>query len=554
MYTVVRAFMNDSLTLHCCCHFRSRKECVCKQPLTNSTTLPCEHEVCRQCWLDIVDRQRICPECRKPFPEDWKFEARLSTNPKEEKFMLFRKRCNAFMMAVVSRLVFGGPGQEAPADDVVCHLMGYVLATAQPSDGDDMDGVAAGRTREFGFLRAGLLDTNPVFRSFLLQQLLRSTEAETAAKHLTLWLNQSRDLLPEHGDQVNLAVVVVQCFEDVVFSRRSAVWKWDKNIRCEDALRSMRKFVEQLDEADKAGRRTEFLQELHSFELLESIASLRVGLALIADIFVDFLTRQHRPNFFKEIFRMCKEICRRFQWPRYYLIRQLCRRYGTDIMSNIQRHTEMAPLFSAELCEEHQENLVDVFVTYGEPYCVVRRTVMEYMLGDEACLSSSQRQKLGEAAAAPHAVALALLMYLYQMRNLREDCSLIARKWQHIRDTAEIVLSSEEHDGSCAVTGLRLLCTQLEEPLLSCVGLEALSGCAPVAHGVRLLYLHWRLVLECSDGHVALLAPMLELARDPASMAKCFLPGMPQDELFAMRKNLRESRVAGDNLTLYCEY
>ena len=523
--------------------------CFCEQPLIRSTTLPCGHEICGQCWDDILNRQRICPNCHVPFCEDLQHEARLENNPKEAKFLIFRKRCNAFMMAVVSRLIFGEPGQETPANDVICHLMGYVLAPAQPNAGDDKDGAAASRTREFGFLRAGLFDSSPVFRSFLLQQLLRATDAKTAAEHLTLWLAHSRELLPERRDQVNLAVVVVQCFEDIALSQRAALLEQDDDRRCEEALRSMRRFVNQL-ESDVNGQGTNILQELHNFELLESVAFLRVGLTLVADVFKDFLLQQLRPNFFKEVLRMCGDICGRFQWPRYYLIRQLCRRHGTDIMFNVRCHTELAPLFSKELSEQHQENIVDVFVIHGEPYRTVRRVVTEHMLGDKACLGSEQRQQLIEAAAAPHTVGLALLMYLYQVRNSHRDSALDATKWCHVRDTAMAVLNEREHDSGTA-TGLRLLYSQLEELGTSHNGLAVLSDSASLPHGVRLLYLHWRLVLESSAGRVSLLAPMLQLARDPVSMANCFLPAMPHDDLFEMHNNLLANRVAGDKLTLY---
>ena len=426
--------------------FRKRYECSCKQPLINGTTLPCDHEICGQCWLDILNRQRICPTCRQSFSQDWEYEARSQNNPKEQAFLVFRKRCNAFMMAVVSRLVFGGPGQQTPADDLIHHLMGYVFASAQPN----ADGVAAARTQEFGFLRAGLLDPSPVFRSFLLQQLLRATDAKTAANHLTLWLDRSRELLPEHHDQVNLAVVVVQCFEDVALSQRAAALEKNIDRRCEEALNFMERLENQLKKSDVDSQGANMLQELSNFELLESVACIRVGLTLVADVFKDFLMQPSKPNFFKEVLHMCEDICDRFQWPRYYFIRQLYRRHGTELMWNVLRYTQLASLFSTELFRQHKENIFDVFVIYGEPYRTIYRALTKKMSGDEISLRRVYRQQLIEGSAAPHTVGLALLMYLYQVRYSYLNNALDLRKWYHVKDKAVVLLNETEHSKGTA--------------------------------------------------------------------------------------------------------
>ena len=78
----------------------------------------------------------------------------------------YKQRCNAFFMALVSRLCFT---KDTPPDEAVVHrLLGYVTRESQVARGGAL------RTKKMSVFADDGIDPTPVVRSFLLQLLLRS--------------------------------------------------------------------------------------------------------------------------------------------------------------------------------------------------------------------------------------------------------------------------------------------------------------------------------------------------------------------------------------------
>lgn len=90
-----------------------------------------------------------------------------------EKLQVFKRRCNSFLMEVVSRLCFAGG--TPPEAGVVTMLMNYIT-TRGASQGAER-GAAPMRTKQMNLFNENL-DPTPVIRSVLLQLLLRSRYVE----------------------------------------------------------------------------------------------------------------------------------------------------------------------------------------------------------------------------------------------------------------------------------------------------------------------------------------------------------------------------------------
>jgi hypothetical protein len=75
----------------------------------------------------------------------------------------YQKRCNTFFMDVVSQLCFAD--NTAPSQEVVDKLLSYIFFTTRGGDHQ--------RTRDLSIFNTGI-DPTPVFRSFLLQLLMRT--------------------------------------------------------------------------------------------------------------------------------------------------------------------------------------------------------------------------------------------------------------------------------------------------------------------------------------------------------------------------------------------
>ena len=80
-----------------------------------------------------------------------------------EKLKDYQKRCNTFFMDIVSQLCFAD--NSAPSQEVVQKLLGYIFFTKRGGDHQ--------RTRDLSIFNTGI-DPTPVFRSFLLQLLMRT--------------------------------------------------------------------------------------------------------------------------------------------------------------------------------------------------------------------------------------------------------------------------------------------------------------------------------------------------------------------------------------------
>ena len=85
----------------------------------------------------------------------------------EKKLTDYQRRCNSFFMDVVSQLCFYD--NTPPSDEVIDKLLKYIFYTSERRR--KVQGT--NRTKEMTIFDTGL-DPNPVFRSFLLQLLMRT--------------------------------------------------------------------------------------------------------------------------------------------------------------------------------------------------------------------------------------------------------------------------------------------------------------------------------------------------------------------------------------------
>jgi len=85
----------------------------------------------------------------------------------------FKRRCNAFFMELVHSLCFAG--NKVPDGEVVTKLIGYVICESRPKpvSATQPGQVKRTTTKQLTPL-AQIADPTPIFRSFLLQLLLRS--------------------------------------------------------------------------------------------------------------------------------------------------------------------------------------------------------------------------------------------------------------------------------------------------------------------------------------------------------------------------------------------
>uniref|UniRef100_A0A1I8JAF5 RING-type domain-containing protein n=1 Tax=Macrostomum lignano TaxID=282301 RepID=A0A1I8JAF5_9PLAT len=138
----------------------------CEKRKDRLTLLPCNDRICGDCLPKSSaddDATSKCPKCKQ------EFDPAAINSARPEALDKFKARCNVFMLELVSQLCFKTdvpagnspeqPHPEVPDEELCRHLLTYVTRNSSEAT-------------VFGFFSDDR-DPSPVFRSFILQQLLK---------------------------------------------------------------------------------------------------------------------------------------------------------------------------------------------------------------------------------------------------------------------------------------------------------------------------------------------------------------------------------------------
>ncbi|KAL8581506.1 hypothetical protein ACOMHN_042899 [Nucella lapillus] len=293
--------------------------------------LPCRHRLCNSCYRDSCHGNRAgskCPECNAPVPAH--FDPNLTPNQDRETRELldrYQRQISGFLMALVSQLCFAGKRPPEPA--AVSHIFGYIIHTSKR-------GKKLLQTKNMT-VHDDLIDPTPVLRSFLLRLLLKHSEQEVYG-HLEQFLESAKKM----GDQERAAsstllefcLLVIHCIEELHHEQ--------------DALTSteLKQEERQLVLADTLHEVMGSLRvpPTNLLTLLRSLGRLRHALSACAHILhMTFVAVRSTPGISRDLENLLlelKDVCqnRETDWPRKFLVKQLCREYGIqDFMILVKR-------------------------------------------------------------------------------------------------------------------------------------------------------------------------------------------------------------------------
>uniref|UniRef100_A0A1I8GD15 RING-type domain-containing protein n=1 Tax=Macrostomum lignano TaxID=282301 RepID=A0A1I8GD15_9PLAT len=272
--------MNTSLTEK----ILGSKDCSkCKKRSDFKLILPCADRLCAECVADCEVSEnhadsRKCPICKQDF------DPKAVSGPKQQVLVDFKARCTRFMMQVVSKLCF--QAAKPPTEDLCHHLIGFVTRTSKQNAAFGL----------FGDDR----DDSPVFRSFILQRLLKFQPS------------QVESLLQQHVDAVanfradarhDLAKIIVNCMEDAQIVRSEA-----------EAMNE----EQQLHHAVSLLAESTLPEKLQLLQIphLQNIASRRVALRVLAFVF-------SLGNLGEETVNALARALEPHKWSRIYFLRCL---------------------------------------------------------------------------------------------------------------------------------------------------------------------------------------------------------------------------------------
>ncbi|XP_060597666.1 E3 ubiquitin-protein ligase rnf213-alpha-like [Ruditapes philippinarum] len=465
-------------------------------------TLPCSDILCNRCYHDLIaSGQNSCAKCRTEFGEKWcpKQEYTENINSDGEKMLRdYQKRCNAFFMDAISQLSFAD--NTAPSKEVVAKLLSYAFyrTPAQRS-----------HTKTLSIFDTGI-DPNPVFRSFLLQLLLKTSERDVI-KNLEKYLGEAKDVLsddvPEKSEMpLNLSLLIVSCVEDKLmqsYKEKSS----NSSVLATKALDTALKTIE---------------SDGITVEKLYGLACARFGLRIVAESIVKYVQHnQENGNMAILQAQKAKQLCQSTKtvWPRKYLVKYLCRFYGTDVYYTVCEDSEFEWMQIANSRSEE----CDRFVVCGSVYVKLRDAVMQTVHDENIDILNTSVNNINEED-----VHMEPLLQLGMYREITKTHLYPPTQRKTSTQMLELLANFFKDCEHC--TNKELIMRLLENRLVpsSIVTRENEDF---KTQGIHSLIVHFLIVIVRVPDEKNLLWPLSRLSLTPDKCADFFLPTMPQDDL-----------------------
>ncbi|KAK3600077.1 hypothetical protein CHS0354_016454, partial [Potamilus streckersoni] len=486
-------------------------------------TLPCRDVICNQCFHDNKALEiHQCPKCQKNIPADFIPDKTAGKSQEVKKFKDYQSGCNSFFMNVVSQLCFAD--NMAPSDEVVDKLLGYITMTTKPGKNR---AATIQLTKELTIFNE-CVDPNPVFRSFLLQLLLK-TSKERVYNNLEKYLNQAQEVLESRGGQHNeyfiqLSHLVVQCLEDHFHREATST---DEVEFARHQLKEARQLIRQ--------------DQLHM--KLFGIAMMRFGLSVTAKYVHQTVAVSKASRLTSSIWALCESavaICQEpCHWPKTFFIKHLCRSYGIDSYQAICQKREVS--FLRGLCMEDSSKtkvneVSDRYIVCGPDYIRIRDAVTKVAHGenieklDEAVKESTVSNKGTELL-----VCLALHREI-TLTSLHDDAG---KKFsQKAIESLQNYCTNAEY-----LKNKEIIQALIQNAYGKQVAfLTVTPGLDFQQQGVLCLLVHCDLVLRNLHGERTLMQPLIRITTQPETLMNPFLPTMPQEDVADIRAALLAAR------------
>ncbi|KAL3881517.1 hypothetical protein ACJMK2_027949 [Sinanodonta woodiana] len=497
--------------------------------------LPCKDAICIRCFRELEAlRTKKCPKCSRAIPDKFNPEATGKDRKAVQKFKEYQSKCNSFFMDVVSQLCF--VDNTAPSDQVVDKLLGYITMTTTPGKQGKME--TRQLTKELTIFN-DCVDPNPVFRSFLLQLLLRTSE-ERVHHILDKYFKKAQAVIGDDNididtHMIQLCQLVIQCLEDSFYLeclKEDEVAVATNHLN--DAVHELTKSSSMLDR-------------------LYGIAKARFGLAVTAKHIQETVLNK-RQMVASELRRLidraatlCEGDCK---WLKIFFIKYLCRCYGVDSYQAVCRKTDVRYLTWIKYQPAEEKDRVrevsDRYIVCGPHYINIREAVTKVVLGE----GTEQLDKAVKDTKMPEN-RMEILLCLALHRE-------ITMSKLHEKDKSKVTPK--------AIEMLRKFCSDAmfmknkdiaQKILQNTYGVQSpflnvMPGFDLKQQGVLCLLMHCDLVLRNLHGDHTLVQPLVRLATQPQTMTNAFLPTMPQDEVEEIRQVLLANREGGNPVFYRC--
>ncbi|KAL1277475.1 hypothetical protein QQF64_024148 [Cirrhinus molitorella] len=486
---------------------------VCMGDPQDPLSLPCDHIYCLTCikkWL--VPGQMHCPLCVQEVPDGFELKASDEIRDLINQNALFRMRCNAFFIDLVTTVCF--KDNSPPSRDIILHLLSLLMV--------ESCSVPQIRGRDRRFLTKALspfddsVDKNPVVRSVVLKLLLKYS-FDDVKHYLQQHLSEvEQSNIIEETDKTELYSLYINCLEDSMYDRT----QWHSVAEQQACLQEETRFLLEFRHSEAVSAHSA------SIEHLQCMARVRLCLDMAADLLVNCagVHNDHSafiPPFLDSVVDLCSQS--RNDWYRVYLIRKICCFHGVEYVQKLLPQEGFKWLFPQEILESNQDDSqMDQYLACGIDYKTIRDAVAKAMLD---CNMNGIQESIKNCNCTPMKKAVYLLLALF-----REVTSLYRSGNPNMHPKPEQCAGLEDFIRSSDVfinNEMRAFAQGLVKNNLHALHVQPqISGKEFVLVEVTV---HMAAVLLC--GNLSLLQPLQRLALSPNNMTASFIPTMPDDML-----------------------
>uniref|UniRef100_A0A4W3K881 RING-type E3 ubiquitin transferase n=1 Tax=Callorhinchus milii TaxID=7868 RepID=A0A4W3K881_CALMI len=490
------------------------KECpICIRELIDPVLLPCNHIYCLQCikcWL--APGQMNCPFCLTDLPADFKVVVCDVIREAVRKNSLFRKRCDAFFISLVSMVCFRD--NSPPAKDVILQLLSRLVIKKELLTRDQP--YHTGALSPFD----ESVDRNPVIRSIVLKLLLKYS-FDDIKDYLQQYLTAIQTLkLFSKEDQTELYILYLNCLGDSIYEKSHfcTVQEMITHLNLE------------MDFLQVCLRHESKPRDQTSIGYLQMMARIRLCFDLAAKLlcesqetFGGVLAYVKTKGIYLDcIKRMCTR--RGNAWFQIYLVRKLCSLMGIESVQQLSEDQEHRWLFPAEIVQQQvprdAPGQIDRYLVCGENYRCYRDALARALLECKT-QSLTEAQKQCDRPANEQAVYITLAVF-------REITVLYSSTNQDLHPKPAQCNAIQEYIREDKVPGsaeLKTFLVGLTENLN--LVLKVNPHQSTLHRTIQEIIVHATAVYL--SGQSVTVATLRSLVLNPANMVHAFLPTMPED-------------------------
>ncbi|XP_064635715.1 E3 ubiquitin-protein ligase RNF213-like isoform X3 [Lineus longissimus] len=501
----------------------------CQEEKSDPVQLPCKHSICRKCLNDQIEADdRICLKCKAEIPEAFQIPDRVSNRDADIAYNKYINASNQFFMDIISQLCFAE--DSPPQQDVVNILMSYVIHEPQGQESR-----LRSRTKQFTVYDE-CIDPTPVLRSLLLQLLLRY-DIDDVREHLQLYFEKSQGFLENKNHVIELSLLCTRCYEDSYHSHCSS------DSRGDVLEMRIRMATEHLGSACNNLEREEL-----DINKVEAIAKTRFGLGVAAEMMYRVHVAEedgHDRDAVEKLWQAAWAVHdnSKSDWPRLYLVKQLCRTYGMDCLHQVSQVQYLGWILPEE-ARNNQNDGIDRLVLFGDHYTRLRDSVVNVTLGKplqdfaSTCegLKGNNRVKEVACLLALHQAVFAQNMFEENVKHRISD--------EIIDNLLSVCINQTFMKNKQAAHDI------LERSKSKQLGPEPVRA-DETTKAIKNLLRLFNLVIQSSNKTPALLKPLRTMMSAPRKMVASYLPTMPQDHLEELRTALLAAKTAYENPVFY---